>query len=1020
MKTLINLFCLFFFLTQLCLAASSTVELSSSSYEQISTDKDWEAENTARTRCSIVNQDSVVNLDSNTMVGDTIQSCLNPFTLDGAILRVPNNTTRLDKDGLALCQLVQEDYVPTIVVYVMDHSGSMKTSDDGKIADDAFRNAIDQQSAIDPLSYAAYLPFESNVIQADSIHPLQLNSSANITKIKDAMNDTYDGGTDFYEPLVEAQNFLAQSRFDGYNKAIIMLADGDDTEQASKTDSLVAVNGFPKMYGIFLGDDANDAQRMEDVSNATGAYSTQISDADGVAPLITQLINDLVVVANPSEITLTNKANGVTRTADFSDMVQQIDGSWVLSFDQDIPLLENANEMTMQTIYKIGSSEISSDPIDFTIRVTADIVNEGVDIEMTPFETQCIEFTDINVYEDDTLLVTELVRRQDSLLVELTALEEDELGDTIQVELKSKRSKDVVTIELYKVFDNDTTNVYQSYVYNEWSDELDSIGAEDKLTIQPYDSILVKRINPNDPRDFQKTMFTVRITPEFYFEGDTLYADSIPLVLEFYDNKLDSIEVTLSFLDTVLDPYYLFKKQGVPYFYVKDVGLATAFLMTDIPSGEFPLIAAFEDTKTGLTIYDTVLVIKPQYALDTDPGEIVLFDKDTNGRLDSIKITYDDTINSSIKKSYQYTITWPNRSDSVVEHSFTAEQLSAYTLLSADQQIEYLLNHLGFSPAQTGLSDEWGQVVLTQIYEDDFGVFEREWDDLPVIDSMAPILVSSEIFWVEDGYDQDQLVIRFSEQMDTTITNVEELFNFLFEDFDEVVYYADDYEWRRDGQEFVIFFSGDDLNHTTRFNPRDGVKALIGEGYLKDKNGLSIANSEEWTNIDGDFNERIEVVEVVSSFNNLDEEFINRPDIEVEVFSVTENAAEIMKQRLEQGMVIGPIKVNENDPRRPEDIRWRYQFLIFSHLGQYVTRKHGVIECTSEMFKSETSSNCKDSRGIKVALKWNYKDKNGRFVGTGAYIIGLQVENRDLVTTTIAVKRSSENLDLNVDSGEAN
>lgn len=111
-------------------------------------------------------------------------------------------------------------------------------------------------------------------------------------------------------------------------------------------------------------------------------------------------------------------------------------------------------------------------------------------------------------------------------------------------------------------------------------------------------------------------------------------------------------------------------------------------------------------------------------------------------------------------------------------------------------------------------------------------------------------------------------------------------------------------------------------------------------------------------------------------------------------------------------MVLGPLKVNETDSRDPEDIRWRYQFLVYSHLGQFVTRKHGVIECTSDAFKTESSRNCKDSRGIKIALKWNYKDETGRFVGTGVYILGLQVEDRVLVTNKVAVRRTSDVLEI--------
>lgn len=495
-----------------------------------------------------------------------------------------------------------------------------------------------------------------------------------------------------------------------------------------------------------------------------------------------------------------------------------------------------------------------------------------------------------------------------------------------------------------------------------------------------------------------------------YFSQDTSSAEDIGLNLIFPSELQDSISVEISFLDTTLSPYFLGIHRRAQYLYIRSVQLSSAFLLREIPEGEFELIAKFTDPSTGLSYFDTTLVIRPQFPLDSDPLEVVLFDKNIDGRLDSIRIPFTDTINTAIKESYQYTITWPNLQDSIVEYTIDSEFLSGYSREAINDQIEFNLTSLDFSRSQTGLDSSWGDVVVTQLFTDDFGTFTREWDDLPVIDSMAPILVSSEVFWVEDGYDSDQLVIRFSEPLDTNISQNDELFNFLVGDQLVQLNYGDDFEWRKNGQEFVIFFGGDDKTHNVIFNPRDGVQAIVGDGYLIDKNGLSISNFDEFVNVDGGFNERIEVTNL--SVFNLTDEFASKEDIELEVFDLSQDAISIIESKNEQGMVLGPLKVNETDPRAPEDIRWRYQFLVYSHLGQFVTRKHGVIECTSDAFKTETSSNCKDSRGIKIALKWNYKDDTGRFVGTGVYILGLQVEDRVLVTNKVAVRRTSDVLEI--------
>lgn len=979
-----------------------------STLEVIVTEEDWNADATAQTRCSFVNQDTLINVDSVAMTADTLQRCLNPFTLQGAVLKVPNNTTRIDKDGLALCEIEQEEKVPTIIVYVLDHSGSMDDNDPNGIADDAFKNAIQSQADNDSTSFAAYIPFNGDYIESDTIEPLQLSTADNILKIQNSINDSYGGTTDFFDPLILAEEFLARPAYDGYNKAIIMLADGDDQENLSLTDSLASSNGFPRVYGIFLGANEAGEQRMESISLATGAYSTQIDDANDVAPLITQLVNDLVVTATPTKMKLTNQTNGAFRIAFFDRFTQQVDGSWVLSFGDDIPLEESSNEMLLNTIYRIGGEDVVSTPVTFTIEVTDDVVNDDIDIESTPFGTECVEFNSINAFEDDSLLIDTLVNRVDSILIELTAFVEDELGDSVDVILNSRKTYDRYNTNLKLFSNNDTIVTYRGYVPVDFSDV--STKSDSTLLINPFDTVLIKRLNSIDSRDFQITSFDVKIQPEIYFSQDTSSAEDIGLNLVFPGELRDSINVEISFLDTTITPYFLGIHRRAQYLYIKSVGLSSAFLLREIPAGEFELVAKFTDPSTELSYYDTTLVIRPEFPLDSDPLEVVLFDKNVDGRLDSIRIPFTDTINTAIKESYEYTITWPNIQDSIVEWFIDSAFLSDNSRLAINDQIEFNLSSLDFSRSQTGLDSTWGDVIVTQLFTDDFGTFTRQWDDLPVIDSMAPILVSSEVFWIEDGYDSDQLVIRFSEPLDTNISLNDELFNFLVGDELVQLNYGDDFEWRRNGQEFVIFFGGDDKSHDVLFNPRDGVQAIVGDGYLVDKNGLSISNSEEFINVDGGFNERIEVTNL--SVFSLDDEFASKEDIEIEVFDLSQDAISILESKNEQGMVLGPLKVNETDSRDPEDIRWRYQFLVYSHLGQFVTRKHGVIECTSDAFKTDSSRNCKDSRGIKIALKWNYKDETGRFVGTGVYILGLQVEDRVLVTNKVAVRRTSDVLEI--------
>ena len=142
--------------------------------------------------------------------------------------------------------------------------------------------------------------------------------------------------------------------------------------------------------------------------------------------------------------------------------------------------------------------------------------------------------------------------------------------------------------------------------------------------------------------------------------------------------------------------------------------------------------------------------------------------------------SFSDSINKVMKESFSYTLTWPNRQGSIREIAIDAESMSDESSSTLSDQIEYSIQEgWGLSHHFTGLDSAWGEVNLTQEYADDFGVITREWNNLPIRDSMAPVLVSSEIVWREDDANKDELVITFSEKLDTNITNVDQLFNFV-------------------------------------------------------------------------------------------------------------------------------------------------------------------------------------------------------------------------------------------------
>jgi hypothetical protein len=64
-----------------------------------------------------------------------------------------------------------------------------------------------------------------------------------------------------------------------------------------------------------------------------------------------------------------------------------------------------------------------------------------------------------------------------------------------------------------------------------------------------------------------------------------------------------------------------------------------------------------------------------------------------------------------------------------------------------------------------------------------------------------------------------------------------------------------------------------------------------------------------------------------------------------------------------------------------EDIRIEWEVYYFTNLGQYVNSNKGGVSCSDALFNGD----CTRNPG-KVFLAWDGRSKQGRVVGTGAYV----------------------------------
>ena len=78
----------------------------------------------------------------------------------------------------------------------------------------------------------------------------------------------------------------------------------------------------------------------------------------------------------------------------------------------------------------------------------------------------------------------------------------------------------------------------------------------------------------------------------------------------------------------------------------------------------------------------------------------------------------------------------------------------------------------------------------------------------------------------------------------------------------------------------------------------------------------------------------------------------------------------------------GTVDPSVLDSLKPENIFITFVVNYYDHLGQYVNDTSITVQCNSWKF----GGNCLDT-DKKVFVNWNFKDHNGRFVGTGVYMV---------------------------------
>ena len=372
-------------------------------------------------------------------------ACIDPSRLKGDTIRVPGNTTRIGRDGLALCALRSSHDIAPDIAYVIDNSTSMSAKafrqgldasgkaitdtswymaecldrlkgvggwmgtwrafrkrhlggtgvdslawdsllevpitspDPGKsytgscspandpysMRSEVVRRAMAYQATLDSTSQASLIQFHQKVTQSSPLRPLQ---GEGLRHLLDSAGLYPAGiGTYWEAPLDSAYRQLSASS--NPHKVVILVSDGEPNDHAdiAKYRQLVHTVGFPRVYGIFLGDKVTDVREMDTLAAATGGryWIVPPDRPDSMERVIRSIVANVVDVSVPMSVALTNLSNGQASSA--ISLSRRKDTSFAMRLDSVVSLDTGANRLRLVSGWKDARGGDWSDTTVFVI-----------------------------------------------------------------------------------------------------------------------------------------------------------------------------------------------------------------------------------------------------------------------------------------------------------------------------------------------------------------------------------------------------------------------------------------------------------------------------------------------------------------------------------------------------------------------------------------------------------------------------------------------------------------------------
>jgi hypothetical protein len=387
--------------------------------------------------------------------------------------------------------------------------------------------------------------------------------------------------------------------------------------------------------------------------------------------------------------------------------------------------------------------------------------------------------------------------------------------------------------------------------------------------------------------------------------------------------------------------------------------------------------------------YSRQIVVKVTDRLPT-ASYVEYYDTDEDGILDQIVTVFPDSISEEDKNKLYMSFPWYSFRGMLIQ---LQAQPASLEIDPKDPKrvIWNVQSDIKLATGLTSISDEMPQATIYTYYDVMGYTFVAE-NTSPIRDKMAPVITAANLRY---GDGVDTLIVSFSEIVNSSKLSGKDYFSYIHGQ-DTINLVPSRIEWSNDGSSARLVLN-------TGFNtilPGDSLMMISGkDGSIKDNAGNIAGEIPSPVVITGFLNQLVHSVKM-GSLNSEDETLR-----ELSSVSLSYLPSSTRKEDLEEKGVLGHLvelgqrfvpqlidaaqvdpngEVNPSilDSLDPAKVMLSFSVRYFDHVGQYVNDTVISVACNSPKF----GGNCLNT-DQKLFVNWNFKDRSGRFVGAGVYLV---------------------------------